>query len=242
MSQMNGDAGGDQMQQAAAADMDIRPPRRASSAVRAAPRRCALGGRLAGPGGYYNIGNGLGLLGGIALTVVASDAGTFETGARAAFDYLAGSASAISVSVAMLVFFWSGEAYHRAFSGGFPLDRELTRLGDLWSGWGALALGFGLFLLGEPLLAATAGLLHAFGKFGSALHPSDSAKRPGSQPDLYRTAVLVSRLPAIALTIMSIAAAFATPGGPAPMALAGPGLLLVCYLLWAKAGLLPLQG
>jgi hypothetical protein len=204
--------------------------------------RAALGGRLAGPGDYYNIGNALGLLGGVALAVVAAEAPSLRTGARAALDHLAGSASALSVTLAMLIFFVSGEAYHRAWAGGFPPDKALNRRGDVLSGYGALALGLGLFLLGQPVLAATAGLMHAFGKFGSALHRPDPAARASHWPDPFRTAVLLSRVPAIVLVLAAIAVALAAPGGPHPMAIAAPGLLLVCYLLWARADLLLFRG
>ena len=104
---------------------------------------------------------------------------TLGSGARAAYDHLAGSASALSVTAAMLVFFWSGEVYLRAWARGFPPDARLNRRGDLLSGWGALLLGLGLFLIGQPVLAATAGLLHAIGKFGSTLH-GPLPLRPGA--------------------------------------------------------------
>ncbi len=42
---------------------------------------------------------------------------------------------------------------------------------------GRLAGPGGLFLIGEPELAATAGLLHAIGKFGSALKPESAGGR-----------------------------------------------------------------
>ena len=64
-----------------------------------------------------------------------------------------------------MIFCWSGEAYHRAWTGAKAPDPRLNRLGDHLSGIGALALGMALFLSGEPLLAATSGLLHAAGKF-----------------------------------------------------------------------------
>lgn len=132
----------------------------------------ALALRIGGPGGLYNLGNGLGLLGGLALHVAAAMSASgsgLSHGASAFVDYLAGSLGAFAITLAMLVFFWNGERYHRAWGKGAPPDATLNRSGDLWSGWGALILGVGLFLLGQPLLAATSGLLHAAGKFGSAL-------------------------------------------------------------------------
>ena len=81
----------------------------------------------------------------------------------------------------MLIFFWSGDDL-RAWAGGFPPNARLNRRGDLLSAFGALMLGLGLFLLGQPLLAATAGLLHAAGKSGSALQDHSAAPAPRSGP------------------------------------------------------------
>ncbi len=235
-----------QMQQSAPMDAAWGPPplRREPATARPAPRQPLLGGRLAGPGGYYNLGNAIGLLGGVALAIVAAsgpDGPTLQGGAQAALDYLAGNASAICVSLAMLIFFVSGEAYHRAWANGFPPDPALNRHGDLLSGYGALALGAGLFLLGQPVLAATAGLLHAFGKFGSALVPGVPAGGPPRLHAAFRLAVLASRLPALVLVLFAIAVGLGAPGGADPMALAAPGLLVVCYLLWIRADLLLLR-
>jgi len=206
--------------------------------TRQAQAWAGLGRRLAGPGGFYNVGNALGLLGGIALHVVALGAVAghvdLRVGAAAALDYLAGSASAAAITLAMLVFFWSGEAYHRAWARSGPPDLRLNRLGDLLSGYGALILGFGLFLIGEPLLAATAGFLHAVGKLGSAWHNFLPARLTRLRPDPFRSAVLVSRLPAILLVIIEISRGVSQNGS----LLAAPSLLLVCYLLWARADLL----
>ena len=153
--------------------------------------------RLAGPGGYYNVGNAIGLAMGIGLQVGASAGGMqVETALAAVLDYLAGNTAAAALTVATAVFFWSGEVYHRAWEHGYPPDAGLTRRGDLLSGIGALALGVALFGLGQPLLAATAGLLHAAGKFGSA-YRWPTGPWPARWPDLWRSAVLASRVPAL---------------------------------------------
>lgn len=220
------------------------PSRQASLTLgSSAPRRsgpwpAGLRERLAGPGGLYNIGNALGLAGGLAIAVAgAGGAGgpTLESGFDAVLGYLAGSASSVAITVAMVIFFAGGEAYHRAWARGFPPDRRLNRLGDLVSGYGAIALGIGLALLGEPLLALTAGLLHAIGKFGSALDGPAARRLKRLRPDPCRTAVLVSRFPAIALVLATLfaAAGGAMPSQPAEVATAA--LLLVCYLLWSAA-------
>lgn len=197
--------------------------------------------RLSGPGGLYNLGNGLGLLGGLMFHVAAAmaPAGTgLSHGASAVVDYLAGSAGAFALTLAMLVFFWSGERYHRAWANGAPPDAAMNRIGDASSGWGALLLGLGLFLMGQPLLAATSGLLHAAGKFGSTLPAHVQARLPFG-PNLYRLTVVASRLPALVAVLLQAQAALAE-GIMQPLAAAG--LLFLCYILWLKADLALLRG
>lgn len=193
-----------------------------------------LAGRISGPGGLYNLGNILGLAGGLALHVAAAmaarDAGVGH-GASAVVEYFVGSLGATAITLAMLIFFWSGERYHRAWAKGAPPDARLNRAGDISSGWGALALGTGLFLLGQPLLAATAGLLHAAGKFGSALPPEVQSRLPFG-PGAFRMTVVASRIPAVVLVLIEVEEALM--GDPA-QPLAASALLLLCYLLWLKA-------
>lgn len=202
--------------------------------------------RLSGPGGYYNLGNGLGLVMGIAIAIATAVPEGAEIRAGhavlAAADYFAGSGAALALTLATLIFCWSGEAYHRAWAASRAPDPALNRLGDHLSGIGALALGVALCLTGEPVLAATSGLLHAAGKFGSALDlkgPASLIHWPAAWPDLFRSAVLVSRLPALVAAALAAAAALpeAMAGGPLA-AVAAPATLLICYLLWAKADLL----
>lgn len=202
----------------------------------AIPLNSALAARLAGPGGLYNLGNALGLMGGLSLHVAAAlapaDAG-LSHGASAILDYLAGSVGAFAITLAMLVFFWSGEFYHRAWAKGAPPDPALNRMGDLSSGIGALLLGLGLLLLGQPLLAATSGLLHAAGKFGSAL-PSRLQSRLPVGPAAFRLIVVASRIPALVAVLLQ---ASATLAGQAGQPLAASALLVLCYLLWLRADL-----
>lgn len=201
--------------------------------------------RLSGPGGYYNIGNGLGLVMGVVIQIATMPQGAeppADHAVLAAADYFAGSDAALALTLATLIFCWSGEAYHRAWATADAPDPALNRLGDHLSGIGALALGVALFLTGEPVLAATSGLLHAAGKFGSALHLTGLAslfRWPAAWPDPFRSAVLVSRLPALLAAALATAAALpeALAGGHLA-AVAAPATLLICYLLWAKADLL----
>lgn len=190
--------------------------------------------RISGPGGLYNLGNGLGLAGGLVLHVAAATgvAGAgLGHGASAVVDYFIGSLGATAITLAMLIFFWSGERYHRAWANGAPPDAGQNRLGDLSSGWGALALALGLFLLGQPELAATSGLLHAAGKFGSALPPRIQARLPVG-PNAFRLTVVASRIPALVAVLIEAQKAIA--GGPG-QPLAASALLVLCYLLWLKA-------
>lgn len=122
------------------------------------------------------------------------------------------------------------------------LNPALCRRGDLLSAIGALVLGVALALLGHPLLAATAGLLHALGKLGSALHRPDDHALPGwaqAWPDPFRSAVLLSRVPATLVAAEALATALLEAGlnGAVP-AIVEPGVLLVCYALWSKADLM----
>ena len=183
--------------------------------------------RLSGPGGLYNLGNGLGLLGGVSFHVAAASG----TGWAALSDYFVGSLGATAITVAMLIFFWSGERYHRAWANGAPPDARLNRVGDISSGWGALVLGLGLVLMGHPVLAATSGLLHAAGKFGSALPGSAQLRLPVG-PEFFRKVVVASRLPALAAVVLDASAA---AGSGDVQGAAAAGLLVLCYGLWLKA-------
>lgn len=232
-----------QSQQLAAADLGWSDPVLHAAPI-ASPARVAWGrvaARMAGPGGLYNLGNAIGLLGGVALAIAAasSESGpSLRTGLQATYEHLAGSTAALSISLAMLIFFWSGEVYHRAWANGFPPDRRLNRQGDLTSGFGALALGTGMFLYGQPLLGATAGLLHAFGKFGSAFkHPPVGGPK-SRWPDPFRIAVPVSRIPALILALIALLGALSGPGTASLAAIAAPAMLIVCYLIWMRADLI----
>jgi hypothetical protein len=146
------------------------------------------------------------------------------------------------LTLATLVFMFSGEAYHRAWANGFPPDPSLNRLGDLTSGIGAVALGVGLLMLGQPILAATSGLLHAFGKFGSALH-RPNATSLYDWPWIFRALVIESRVPAILAALIELARLIPglTEGAPL-IPLVAPAALLICYLIWTKADILLLKG
>jgi hypothetical protein len=200
-----------------------------------------MGTRIAGPGGLYNVGNAIGLTMGIALQVGSTrDAGTgVQAAVDATLDYLAGNAGAIALTVATAIFFWSGEAYRRAWAHGSPPNDALNRRGDWLSGVGALVLGVALLSLGQVMLAATAGLLHAFGKFGSAYKWRPVPGWPAIWPDFFRAAVLASRVPALLAALVELLDVVGRSDGGTPWsAYLTPLTLLVCYALWSKADLM----
>lgn len=200
--------------------------------------------RLAGPGGLYNLGNAIGLAAGILIQVGSAGPGlTVAEAARSVADYLAGSGAALALTLATLVFFFGGEAYHRAFADKEAPDARLVRRGDVLSGIGAMLLGGGLFALGDPVLALSSGLLHALGKFGSAVDFTRlGASRERSQ-ELHvalRWTVVASRVPALLVAVIGLAAIATVPAATpeaAPMLLT----LLACYALWTLADLLLLR-
>lgn len=95
-------------------------------------------------------------------------------------------------------------------------------------------------MLGEPVLAATSGALHAAGKFGSAATIKSSFKIAGrAVTDLCREVVVLSRLPAMAATSLDIGHHLSSlPIGEALHQSIVPATMLVCYALWAKADLM----
>lgn len=140
--------------------------------------------------------------------------------------YFAGSPAAVALTAAMIIFFWSGECYHRAWAHGGAPDLRLNKRGDSLSGYGALVLGIGLMALGQPLLAATAGLLHALGKFGSGYGWSGPSW-------MWPALVPASRVPALLAILLELSAALNT--GADWLTLAGPLSVLGSYLLWIAA-------
>ena len=196
--------------------------------------------RLAGPGGCYNVGNALCLGVSIALPALAmTDQGVSgaEAVVSAAVQTLAGNPSAVALTVATGIFFWSGEIYHRAWAQGAPPDAALNRRGDFLSGVGCMAFGVAMMGFGQPLLAAAAGVLQSFGKFGSAAGRTSLPGWPAGWPDLFRVAVLVSRVPAVLAALIGLLGALLQPD-PLLGAVLGPATLLVAIGLWARADLL----
>ena len=195
----------------------------------------ALASRMQGPGGCYNMGNILALSGGFAVQLISVPDGAAHPLAIAG-HYLFGSPGATTLSVAIIIFLIAGEFYHRAWADGPPSDPRLNHLGDLLSGVASLVLTAALVMFGDFLLAIVSGFLLAGGKFGSAFVPDGPLARH------FRHAVLLSRLPALAALGVQFLREFmnATPETPAA-ALAMPVVMIVCYLIWARADWLLLR-
>jgi hypothetical protein len=179
------------------------------------------------PGALYNFGNVLGFSAGLIAAVwpggVENSGGTMVDGM---IRHLAGNHAALALTAATAIFFWGGIIYSRAWANGAPPDAALNRQGDLWSAAGAVCLAFGLFFLGNPLLAMSAGVLHALGKLGSAWGGEARGSVGGRSlriGDLCKDLVLVSRVPAI------LAAAVGFSGDWLSAS------VIVCCLAWARA-------
>lgn len=180
--------------------------------------------RVNEPGALYNFGNVLGFTAGLLATLSIGTKG--DTVTDRMLQHLAGSHAALALTVATVIFFWGGIIYSRAWANGPPPDVALSRQGDLWSAAGAVCLAFGLFVLGDPLLAMSAGVLHATGKLGSAWGGESRlnlAGRPLNVGDICKDLVLVSRVPAI----LSAAVGFSGDWLSASV--------IVCCLVWARA-------
>ena len=169
--------------------MSAQYPTAATANTRAADLLRGLAQRLKGPGGLYNLGNAIGFTGGLVAALIAVPAHEFglSTALAAAVHYVSGTPAAMALTLATIIFFWSGEQYHRAWSNGFPPDPARNRIGDLSSAVGAILLALAFFALGNVLLALTAGLLHAAGKGGSAL--IGSSRKPEGESHAQRHAL-----------------------------------------------------
>ncbi|SER87853.1 hypothetical protein SAMN04490244_103372 [Tranquillimonas rosea] len=207
----------------------------------------AIAVRCTGPGGYYNLGNALGLVSGVAFQILAAQDATGGSALAAIREYLVGSTGATALTVAMVMFFVSGELYHRAWSAGTTPDAVMVRRADFLSGIAAFVLGIALILFGSFWLAAVSTLLLAGGKIGNGLTPGRGwpvrIPLPGygttrhRQIDVFRFSALLSRAPAVAAILLELARLSAGGEGGA-LDLAQSGVLLICYMLWCRADLL----
>lgn len=194
--------------------------------------------RMKGPGGYYNLGNALAFGMGAAQAIRVGGTGQATDGSLllSIREFLAGSPSATAITVAMLIFFVSGEAYYRAWRQQAHPKVHLIRLGDAISALAAVFLCVSLVLIGNAALGIASTLLLLGGKLGSALRPGASLiLRLRGMPsfDPFRVAVVLSRVPAL----VGIGAGLAA-GEASAAVLPQQAILLICYALWLRADLM----
>ena len=196
-----------------------------------------IGIRLADPGALYNLGNVLGFAVGLAVALGMSESGDVNlTYWDRAMAHVMGGPAALALSSATAVFFWGGILYGRAWSNGSLTDPELNRWGDVLSGVGAAVLGVGLMLLGNPWLAASAGAMHALGKFGSALAGTETSQRAlvsERAGAFFKDLVLISRVPAILAAVVALWGEFTIPQSTQGLLL--PLTFAACCIIWATA-------
>lgn len=151
------------------------------------------------PGRLYNLGNLAGFFGGAGAAIATAPRDATGSSALGQLEnYAFGNTPALMLSLATLIFFVAGLAYTRAWHNDAAPDRKMSQVGDALSGIAAIAFGAGVALLGNPILAASGGAMHALGKFGSAfLVESKSGRMPNRLSYLCKQLVLLSRIPAI---------------------------------------------
>lgn len=194
--------------------------------------------RFRGPGGYYNVGNLIGLGTGLALQLSTAATSTL-TGADVVVAYFVGSPATVALTVATIIFLMSGEMYHRAWRENHSPDPDLTRLADMFSAAGGFALAISLLYLGQPMLAIFTGLLVVLGKLGSAVfgdHPESLPFWPPDWPDLFRSMVLAGRIPAMAAAGLELWHQVAL--GTSDLSAVQPAVMVLCHLLWIRADML----
>jgi hypothetical protein len=205
----------------------------------------AVAARLRGPGGYYNVGNVIGLSVSLGLQLVSVPEGSVRTIADILYGYLVGSPSAGAFTASMVVFVVSGEMYHRAWRSGSPPDQSLNRLADILSAAGALLLAISLIYIGQWQLAVAYGLLMVAGKLGTAILGDNSVGPPlwhAAWPDPFRIIVLVARLPAVMAPVADLVRQLTGASDNLSLVLLiQPAVLILCQLLWVKADLLLLS-
>ncbi|WP_424971680.1 hypothetical protein [Dinoroseobacter sp. S76] len=207
-----------------------------------------LATRMSGPGGLYNIGNAIGFASGLGFAVLgALGLGGTDALVMAILTHLAGSGGALAMSLAMVLFFISGEFYHRAYAtSDAKVAAGTLKWADGLSGVAALFLAISLTFFGEIWMAITSTVLLAGGKFGNTFlpphrsqmrieHHTASGEVRVRDVDVFRVAVILSRVPAMLGLAMGLVSQW--PG----LTLLGDGptvILLGCYCLWLRADLL----
>lgn len=196
-----------------------------------------VGIRMRDPGVLYNLGNSVGFVVGLAVALGINAPGNEDaTLWGRATGHVAGSPAAAALTTATAVFFWGGIVYMKAWSNDTSPDPRLNRWGDVLSGVGAIILGIGLIILGNPWLAASAGAMHALGKFGSALGSAAAlqealfSERIGA---FCKDLVLMSRVPAILAGAAGLWREFTLQESMQGLLLALS--FMTCCIIWAAA-------
>jgi hypothetical protein len=191
-----------------------------------------------GPGGYYNIGNLIGLATGVGLQLTSLATGG-STATEGIIAYFVGSPASVSLTIATIVFLVSGEIYHRAWGGTDAPNTDLNRLADVLSAIGAVALTVSLFYLNQPLLALVTSVLIVGGKLGSAVYGDQAGMTelwPSNWPDLFRSMVLAGRIPGTAAAALELSHQLGA-GGPLAATIQ-PAVMVLCHLFWIRADIL----
>lgn len=178
-------------------------------------------------------GNIIALCSGLAAQVINS-AGTASL-TELVQQYFFGNPAASCLTLSMIVFIASGEAYHRSSRATGTDARRLNRIGDGLSGMAAIILTFALVGFGTTLLALVAGVMLALGKFGTAFIPenarSDTKKAAISRS--FRLLVVLSRFPSLFALAVPIADFYRGYGNTSDTLTAA--IMFGCYLLWLWA-------
>lgn len=200
--------------------------------------RVAFVGRSKGPGGLYNVGNIIALVGGILIQSTAVE--RTESLVDITLQYLFGSPAASWLTLAVFIFLISGEVYHRAWSHHGERALRLVRIGDGLSGFAAVVLTVALVQVGDAWLGLIGGLLLIIGKFGTAVLPErpDATRIAERSTKFLRLLVVASRGPSLAALAVAI---FVSADSGSIADLAMPILMVVCYLLWLWADILLLR-
>lgn len=212
------------------------------------PVLAAVLARMRGPGGLYNLGNIIGLSSGIFFALWSAPRGETSGSFDALIAHLIGNPGNAALTIAMLLFIWSGEYYHKAAHAPAAMLDYTLRRADMLSGIAAIFLSVSLVSSGNVMLALASSVLLAGGKFGSAVYSKKgwpvmvATTWPGtttrwrSQADVFRFAVILSRVPAVAALTVAIIGGVGHPVLTSGVLEAT--ILLLCYVLWTKADLL----
>lgn len=207
----------------------------------------AISRRMRSAGGLYNWGNVLDLYSVVAAAIVERHAVNATDIVHAVTDKLAGDLPSQLLTGSAIIFFLGGEAYYQAFKNDGASNKRFIAAGDLLSGAGAIVLGIGLYKIGQPLLAASSGGLHALSKFGSAASLSNGAKNllcrefrfagmVTTTADIIKDMALASRVPALAWCSLSVLSnVMNLPLQDAISHSVMPAYLAWCYTIWGRA-------